>query len=153
MGSDRRQCPAKTKTIWQEDIRALHSELFPVILLSEQNVADKRLGRRHQHIRCIPATAGDMPAAVPDILFHFFILRRIIFLHPGIFHTTFEVEHIVGIAFQQKQILTERIPNILFDRCLDIPVPLGIQMSVGYHIGLRLFVLFVGLGKRGIPAR
>ena len=148
MRSDSRQCPAKSETVGQEDVRAFHSEFLSVILLSQHNIADERFSRRYQSVRCVPATSGNVPAAFPDVLLHFFVLCRIVLLHPGIFHSAFKVEYIVRILFQQKQVLVDRVPYILFNGSLYIPVPLSVQMGICYHVGFRLFLLFVPLGVR-----
>ncbi len=102
MAGNGRQCPSETKTVRQEYIRTFHAELFAVVFLPERNITDKRFGRRNQRVGRIPATAGDMPASVLYVFLHLLVLGGVIFLHPGIFNSTLEVEHIIGIAFQQE---------------------------------------------------
>ena len=76
-----------------------------------------------------------MPAAAFDEVFHLLVLAGIIFLHPCVFHTSFEVEHIVGEFFQQEEVLVDGVPYIFLDGGLYVPVPLCVKMGVGHHIG------------------
>ena len=141
MGRNGRKCPAKTETVRQENVHALHTEFLPVIILAEHDVTKRRLYGRNQRISGIPAGSADMPTAALYEFLHLFVLRRIIFLHPSIFHTSFKIKNIFRILLQQKQILADRIPHIILDCGLDIPVPLCVQMCIRHHVGFRLLCL------------
>ncbi len=140
------QCPAKSEAVGQEDVGALHTELPAVVLLAQHDVTDGGLGGGHQGVGGVPACTADVPTAILDVFLHLLVLLRIVFLHPGILHAALEVENVVGILLQQKQVLVDGVPHILLDGGLDVPVPLGVQVGVGHQIGL-------GLSCRGFLCR
>ena len=137
MGRNGRKCPAKTETIRQKDVSAFHTKFLPIIILTKHDVTNRRLYGRNQCISGIPAGSADMPTAALYEFLHLFVLRRIIFLHPSIFDRTFKIKDVFRILLQQKQILTDRVPYIILDCGLDIPVPLCVQMCIRHHVGFR----------------
>ncbi len=146
-----RKCPAETEAVGKENICTLNSKLVTIKVLTQHDIADLRFNRRNNHIIGIPACTGDMPSAILDIILYLLIFCGIVLLHPRILHTSLEVEYIVGILAEQKQILGKSLPHIIADSSLDIPVPLGIQMGIGDSI-YRLFVsshLIRAKGKHG----
>ncbi|MPM60260.1 hypothetical protein SDC9_107111 [bioreactor metagenome] len=145
MGSYGGQCPAKSETVGQEDVGTLHAEFIAVVLLSQHYIADERFDGRYQRICCIPTRSTDVPAALLDIFLHEFVLHGVIFLHPGILHTSFEVEDIIGILLQQEEVLVDSVPYILFDSSLYVPVPLGVQVGIRHHVDFGSL-----LGLRGL---
>ena len=136
MCGDRRQRIAEPETVGQENVVRLHAELLAVEPLPQQDVAEKRLRRGNVGVGGVPRTAADVPAAAADPLLHLSVQVGIVLLHPTVLNTSFEVENIVGIAFQQPEVLDHRIADVNLDRSLYVPVPLRIEMRVGNHIGL-----------------
>ena len=141
MGRNGRKCPAKTETIRQKDVSAFHTKFLPIIILTKHDVTNRRLYGRNQCISGIPAGSADMPTTALYEFLHLFVLRRIIFLHPSIFDRTFKIKDVFRILLQQKQILTDRVPYIILDCGLDIPVPLCVQMCIRHHVGFRFLRL------------
>ena len=124
----------EAEAVGQEHIGALLAELLAIERLAEQDVTNPRLRRADDGLVGIPAAAGDVPATLPYPVFQLCILRRIVFLHPGVFHAALEVENVVGILAEQVEVLHHRVPDIGPDGGLHIPVPLGVQMGIGNHI-------------------
>ena len=98
MGRNGRKCPAKTETIRQKDVSAFHTKFLPIIILTKHDVTNRRLYGRNQCISGIPAGSADMPTTALYEFLHLFVLRRIIFLHPSIFHTSFKIKNIPDTA-------------------------------------------------------
>ena len=136
MGGDRRKRITETKAVGQENVVRPHAELFTVELLAQEDVAEKRLRRGNIGVGSVPRTAADVPTATANPLLHLPVHFGIILLHPTVLNASLEVENIVGIAFQQPEILDHRITDIHVDRGLHIPVPLRIEMRVGDHVRL-----------------
>ena len=84
-----------------------------------------------------------MPSAGSYVSLELFEKVRIVLLRPGIFHGSFETEFIVGVFVEQREVLYERVVQILVDGSLHRPSPLCVEMSVGNHVDCR-FVLGVG---------
>ena len=116
MGCQRGHGIRESEAVGQKDIRSFLAEFLAVEGLSEQDVTNPGLGRAENHLVGIPAAAGNMPASAGNPLFQFLILCGIILLHPRIFHTAFEIEHIVGILTEEGEILHHRVPNVLTNR-------------------------------------
>ena len=133
-----RQCPTKSEAVGQENIGRKHAELVAIEVLTVHNISHKRLWRRDIRVGSVPRGAGNVPSALLHILLHHLILVWEVFLHPRIFHAALEVEHIVGILFEQHQVGVERLRYILAYRGLHIPVPLRIEVCVRHNIGFRL---------------
>ena len=141
MGRNGRKCPAKTETIRQKDVSAFHTKFLPIIILTKHDVTNRRLYGRNQRISGIPAGSTNMPTTALYEFLHLFVLRRIIFFHPSILDRTFKIKDVFRILLQQKQILTDRVPYIILNCGLDIPVPLCVQMCIRHHVGFRLLCL------------
>ena len=146
MGGNGGQCPSEPETVGQEDVGALHTQLLAVKLLPQHDIADERLDGGHQSIGSIPTGPAHVPAACLYKGLHQFVFTRIILLHPGILHTTLEIEDVVGILVQEEKILVQGIPDILLDGGLDVPVPLCVQVGIRHHIRFR-FLRCSGLGR------
>ena len=134
MRRDGRQRVGEAETVGQEDVARLATELPLVELLSQQYVAEERFGRGYVGIGRIPRRAADVPAPLLDVWPDLPIRLRIILLHPVVLDRPFEIEHVVGIVFQQPQILIERIADIGVDGRFHIPVPLRIEVGVRHHV-------------------
>ena len=143
MGGYGRKGPSETEAVRKEDVRPLHTELLPVEVLAVEDVPCKGFRGRDIGVRRIPGASGDMPPALPDVLFHQVILLREIFLHPRILYPALEIEDVVRIFLQEEKVPVHGLGDILADRPLDIPVPLGIKMRVGNKVCL-VFRLFLG---------
>ena len=131
----------KAEAVGQEDVGAFGVEFLSIECLTKQHVAQKRLRRTDDSLVSIPTATCNVPTAIGNIAFHFFILQWIVFLHPCIFHTTFKVENIVGIFFEQKEILVQCVSDMVADSSLHVPVPLCVEMCVSHHIGFHCFLL------------
>lgn len=136
MCGDRRQRIAEPEAVGQENVVRLHAELLAVEPLSQQNVTEKRFRGGNVGVGGVPRAAADVPAAAADPLLHLSVQVGIILLHPTVLDASLEVENVVGIAFQQPEVLDHRIADVNLDRSLHVPVPLRIEMRVGDHIGL-----------------
>ena len=141
----RRQRIAEAEAVGQEDVGRTHAELALVELLSEQDVADERLGRGHVRVVGIPRSARDMPLAAGDVPLHPFVLQGIVLLHPFVLHGAFEAEAVVGEPLHEVEILEERAGDVLADGGLHVPVPLRVEVRIAHQVGL------VGLGSHGGP--
>ena len=128
----------KAKAVGQEHIGALCIELLTVERLTQQDVTQPRFGRADNHLVGIPATAGKMPAAVSHIVFQLGKLQGIVLLHPTVLDSTLEIKNVTWILLQEHQVLVERTFHVLANSGLHVPVPLGVQMGIGYHVGLLL---------------
>ena len=115
-------------------------ELALVELLSLQDVADERLGRRHVGVVGIPRRAADVPAPLVDILLQTGVVQRIVLLHPSVDDAALEIELVIGIPLQHPEVLEEDARNVFPDGVGQVPVPLGVEMRVAHRIDL------VGLG-------
>ena len=73
-----------------------------------------------------------MPATLADVTLDQFVLVRVVLLHPLVLDAPFEIEYIIRVGTQQEQVLIQRLRDVLPDRTLHVPVPLGIKMRVGY---------------------
>lgn len=89
-----------------------------------------------------------MPASLRHIFLYLLIFQRIVFLHPPIFHTSLKVEDVIGIGLEQMEVLGHRLPDVVLNGCLDIPVPLRVEMRVSHHVGLQ-FILSARLTHYG----
>ena len=72
-----------------------------------------------------------MPLASGNILLHLLELSRIVFLHPHVLDSPFVIEIEVRVLIHQGHVLCKGILDILIDGSLHVPVPLGVQMSIG----------------------
>ena len=141
VGSQRGQRVGKAEAVGQENVGALGVELLAVESLPEQHVAQERLRRADDDLVGIPAAAGNVPATSLDVLLHLLVLQRVVLLHPGILHAALEVEDVVRVLLQQHQVLLERVADVVADGGLHVPVPLGVEMGIGHHVGLHGFLL------------
>ena len=133
---DRGKRPPEAEAVRKENVRALDTKLRTVEVLSVENVAREGLRGREIRIRGIPRTARDVPAALVDVTFDEFVLIRIVLLHPLVLDTALEIEDIVRVLRQKMQILVQRLRDVLQNRTLYVPVPLGIEVGVRHQIGL-----------------
>ena len=136
-----RQRIAKAEAVGQEDVGALGIEFLAIKSLTKQHISQERFRRTDDSLVSIPTTTSNMPTAIGNIAFHFFILQWIVFLHPCIFHATFKVENIVGIFLEQKEILVQCVSDMVADSSLHVPVPLRVEMCVSHHVGFHCFLL------------
>ena len=141
MGCQRRHGVGETEAVGQEHVGALLAELLAVERLAQQHVAYPRLRRTDYHLVGIPRAAGYVPPAAVYPLLQLSILGRVVLLHPGILHGALEVEDVVGILPEQHEVLHHRVPDVTLDRCLYVPVPLGVQVGVSHQIDLFLLCL------------
>ena len=140
VGRQRRQRVPEPEAVGQEDVGRTHAELALVELLSLQDVADERLGRRHVGVVGIPRRAADVPAPLVDILLQTGVVQRIVLLHPSVDDAALEIELVIGIPLQHPEVLEEDARNVFPDGVGQVPVPLGVEMRVAHRIDL------VGLG-------
>ena len=107
--SQRRHDLAESETVGQEHILRLDAELLFIKLLCKQDVADKRLRRRHVRVVGLERSPRNVPSPVgyefPDALEEV----RIVLLDPFVLDGAFEIEHVMRIFFEQRQILHGRI--------------------------------------------
>ena len=107
--SQRRHDLAESEAVGQEHILRLDAELLFIKLLCKQDVADKRLRRRHVRVVGLERSPRNVPSPVgyefPDALEEV----RIVLLDPFVLDGTFEIEHVMRIFFEQRQILHSRI--------------------------------------------
>ena len=136
-----RQRIAKAEAIGQEDVGTLGVEFLAIESLTKQHITQERFRRTDDSLVSIPTTTSNMPTAIGNIAFHFFILQWIVFLHPRIFHAAFKVENIVGIFLEQKEILVQCVSDVVADSGLHVPVPLCVEMCVSHHVGFHCFLL------------
>ena len=136
MAGQGRKVIAEAEAVGQKNIGALLAELLPVECLAKQYIAYPRLRRANHGLVGIPRTAGKMPAPCGHIFFYLLIFQRIVFFHPPILHASLKVENIIGIGLQQMEVLRHRLPNVILDGGLHVPVPLRVEVGVGYHVGL-----------------
>ena len=144
VGGQRGKRIAEPEAVGQEDVGRAHAELPLVKLLSLQDVANERLGRRHVGVVGVPRRAGDVPAPLVDIFLQTGVVHRVVLLHPMVDDASLEVKLIVGIAFQHPEVLKENAGDVLPNGVGQIPVPLGVEVGVAHRIDL------VGLGRGGL---
>ena len=77
-----RQVISKAEAVGQEHVCALFAELLTIEGLADENVAKPRLRRHDDRLVGVPSAAGEVPAAVGNILLHLFKLVGIVLLHP-----------------------------------------------------------------------
>ena len=130
VGRDRRKRPPETEAVRKEDVRAFDPEFPAVEVLPVQNIAREGLRRRDVRIRRVPRAARDMPAPLADVTLDQLVLVGVVLLHPLVLDAPFEIEYIIRVGAQEEQVLIQRLWNVLTDRTLHIPVPLGIKMGV-----------------------
>ena len=98
--SQRRHDLAESETVGQEHILRLDAELLFIKLLCKQDVADKRLRRRHVRVVGLERSPRNVPSPVgyefPDALEE----MRIILLDPFVLDGAFEIEHVMRIFFR-----------------------------------------------------
>ena len=135
MGGNRRQRISEPETVGQENIGRFPPKFRLEELLSQQNVPEKGLCRRHVRVRGIPRTAGQVPAPLGHVFFQPLVTLRVVLLGPGIFDSTLEIEEITGVILQQPEILVQRVQQEFVDRTLYVPAPLGVEMGVRHEIG------------------
>ena len=130
VGGDRRKRPPETEAVRQEDVRAFDPEFAAVEVLSVQDIAREGLRGRDIRVGGVPRAARDMPAPLADVTLDQFVLVRVVLLHPLVLDAALEVEHVIGVGAKEKQVLIQRLRDVLPDRTLHVPVPLGIKMRV-----------------------
>ena len=130
VGRDRRKRPPETEAVRKEDVRAFDPEFPAVEVLPVQDIAREGLRRRDVRIRRVPRAARDMPAPLADVTLDQLVLVGVVLLHPLVLDAPFEIEYIIRVGAQEEQVLIQRLWNVLTDRTLHIPVPLGIKMGV-----------------------
>ena len=136
MSCKRRQGVGETEAVGQEHVCSLSTELLTVEILTKHKVAQHRLGRTDNRLVGIPRTTSYVPTALNYILFQFLVFQWVIFLHPSVLHCSFEVEYIIRILSEQRQVLVKGVSYVVSDSSLNIPIPLGIQVGIGHHIRL-----------------
>ena len=141
---DRGKRPPEAEAVRKEDVRTLDAELRAVEVLSVEDVAREGLCRRDIRVRGVPRTPRDVPPTFADVALDQFVLVRVVLLHPLVLDTALEVEDIVRILRQQMQVLVQCLRNVLQNRPLHVPVPLGIEVRVRNQIGL---VAILGDGR------
>ena len=128
----------KAKAVGQEHIGALCIELLTVERLPQQDVTQPRFGRADNHLVGIPAATGQVPAAIGHIVFQLGKLHRIVLLHPAVLHSTLKIKDVTWILFQKHQVLVDGTLHVIANSGLHVPVPLGVKMGIGYHVGFLL---------------
>ena len=130
VGRDRRKRPPETEAVRKEDVRAFDPEFPAVEVLPVQDIAREGLRGRDIRVGGVPRAARDMPAPLADVTLDQLVLVGVVLLHPLVLDAPFEIEYIIRVGAQEEQVLIQRLWNVLTDRTLHIPVPLGIKMGV-----------------------
>ena len=126
------QSVGKSEAVGQHHIiTAAHSELLLVETVGIEHAVQNALGRRHHHIAGINGHSANVPLPALHILLQLLELCGIILLHPHVLDGSLVVEAEVGILVHERHIVEQRVLDVLRDGSLDIPVPLGIEVSVG----------------------
>ena len=100
MGCQRGQGVRETEAVGQHHVGAFLTVLSAVERLSQQGVAQPRLGRDDDRFVGVPAGAGKVPASLGDVALHLLVLLGIVLLHPRVLDGTLEVEDVVGVSAQ-----------------------------------------------------
>jgi len=97
---------------------------------SIENLSNNGFGRGSHHIIFFHRRTGWKPSPLSNIVFNFFILFWIIFIHQPIAVSTTEVKNIIWVFLQERKIINHRVPDIFPDRFLIIPAPLSIKVGI-----------------------
>ena len=141
MSHQRRQSVGKAKAIRQHHIEtASYAKLLLVESVGIEHAMKDAFGRRHHHIACVYRHSANVPLSVPNVVFHLFELRRIVFLHPHVLDGAFVVELEVRILCHQRHVVKERVLDVFRNGGLDSPVPLRVKMGIGDEEECLLFL-------------
>src|ERR1700752_240617 len=139
MGQYARQRSGKTKAIGQHVFRARPAQLAPEKLIDIKNLAKERLSRRQVDIALFHRRASRKPASRSDVLLHARVIGGPVFLHHAIAICAAEVEDVMRILLEEREIVVHRLRNVVVDDARILPTPLRVEVRVSNDVKRGLF--------------
>src|ERR1051325_8713433 len=134
-----RQRSRKTKTVGQHVLRARLAKLTLKETIAVKDLAKDRLRGRNVHVALFHRRARRKPATRGDVLLHTCVIRRPVFLHHAITIRAAEVEDVVRILLEEREVVVHRLRQVFVDDARILPAPLRVEMRVTDDVERGLF--------------
>ena len=131
---DGREGGGESEAIGQHVLRAGLAEFLAKPVVPVEDLADDGFGAGRVHVALFHGGARREPAAGIDVGLDLREIGREIFLHKPVAVGAAEIEDIVGIFFEELEIILHRFANIFVDDLGIFPAPLRIQVGVTDHV-------------------
>src|SRR6185369_1943117 len=135
----------KTKTVGQHVLRARLAKLTFKEAIAVKNLSKDRLRRRGVDVALLHRRARRKPATRRDVLLHARVVSGPVFLHHSITIRAAEVEDVVRILLEEREVVVHRLRKIFVDDARILPAPLRVEMRVTDDVERRL-AAEIGLG-------
>ena len=120
----------EAEAIGQHVLIAGDAELFAKPIVAVENLPNDRFGVRRIYVAFFHRRAGGKPATHRDVKLQAVEIYRVVLLHQAITICAGEVEDVVRIFFEQREIVPHRLGEILLNHLRIFPAPFSVEMRV-----------------------
>src|SRR5262249_29386505 len=128
MCQDAGQGRGKTEAVRKHVLDTGLAELVAKPIVAVQDLTGDGLGTGRVDVALLHGRAGRKPATGRHILFEPRKVSRIVFLHHAVPIGAAEIEDVVRILFEQREVVTRGLGEVFADDLRILPSPLRIEM-------------------------
>ena len=137
MGQDAGERGGKAEAIREHVFIAGLAEVFPVVVIAIEDLAEDALGARQVDVSFFDRRAGWKPAAFGHVLCHAGVVVGVVLLHQAVAIGAGPVKNVVWVFIDVLEIDAESFQEIFADGLRHLPAPLSVEMRVRNDVERR----------------